>query len=89
MNSQISRRRFLKTVPKFKKPIRRYLMRCLLPVSAIVLPLCAAISAACGAELSGDQIATDKGILVIRAFKPKQDGLPLSLPQRRPASTTR
>lgn len=34
-------------------------MRCLLPASAIVLPFCAAISAACAAEFSGDQIATD------------------------------
>ena len=37
-------------------------MRC---ISAVLLLSCVAMSAACGAELSGDQIATDKGILVI------------------------
>jgi L-ascorbate metabolism protein UlaG (beta-lactamase superfamily) len=34
-------------------------------ISAVLLLSCLAMSAACGAELSGDQIATDKGILVI------------------------
>ena len=37
-------------------------MRC---ISTIMLLFCSAMPAACGAELSGDQIATDKGNLVI------------------------
>ena len=43
-------------------------MRCLPCISAVVLLSCAAMSATCGAEekgLSGDQIATDKGVMVI------------------------
>ncbi len=43
-------------------------MRCLLHISVVVLLACTAMSAACGAQekgLSGDQIATDKGVLVI------------------------
>jgi L-ascorbate metabolism protein UlaG (beta-lactamase superfamily) len=50
------------------KPVRRSLMHCLLGISAVVLLSCAAMSAACGAQekgLSGDQVATDNGILVI------------------------
>ena len=34
-------------------------------ILAVLLLSCIAISAACGAQLSGDQIATDKGVLVI------------------------
>jgi len=44
-------------------------MRCLPKVSAVLLLSCMAISTACGAQekgLSGDQIATDNGVLVIR-----------------------
>ena len=43
-------------------------MRCLPCVSAVVLLSCTATSAACGAQekgLSGDQIATDNGVLTI------------------------
>ncbi len=47
-------------------------MRCLSCISTVVLLFCAAISAARGAQekgLSGDQVATDKGVLVIHPIR--------------------
>ncbi|MGA2621647.1 MAG: hypothetical protein ABSF26_28945 [Thermoguttaceae bacterium] len=47
-------------------------MRCLLGISVVVLLCCTAMSATCGAQekgLSGDQVATDNGVLVIHPLQ--------------------